>query len=913
MDIMSLVGSAGGGSLASLGAGVGGSIVGAVVLMIVGYWAMRLTGMIDSQTKVFHLEDIWKFVKNVPVYLLAPLLRRVRRLPVVGRVWSKVVDRLEISRVDEMLDSKFRNAKYADRPELYGDMKQIAEKLYPPQRFSLLWERVASDIERPLIRDGRTPNLEHLAPALVDNFVDRTFVQQAIHRGAATGLAAMGLAFVLWNPFVYFGPGAGQFEQIVQQRMSEQRSTPSRDIWTDADRQAMADSQKRSAQISAAGTVVWNFVTAPHGLLTVLLFGVAIGFGRTMLSVREEVDQKIEPFAHLYKDSIVRFAKRIHKLPEEVKAYEDSHKITKLDKSTLYKLGTATGRFHKLGYYAAPLPGRPIMASETDLCQSVIIFGKTGVGKTEKMLKVIFRALCAARAKHKAKGNAKALSIYVTDVKAILWKDLLPVAIEFGHGDDVRIIGAKVGEEYGVALIEGMTPELVATTINSTMNQLKGSAGGGDKFWQDEASDKVFHSAKIVYAFELTPEGYAFAQRTGERPYSLATIAKFALDGGDYAFADSVVRAIYAAVMNGTGLPGFADRVDNSLFESITHMTGAWREMAVQTQSGLKANINNALSKLLRNDDLRTQFASGGAPKLMSMAEAYQAITMININSMKYGNAGTMINIFLKTLLYAEAMRRQDLDEDIGKKEKMVGMFDEMQEMITVGGELDEGSFPAISRSTGFVYCSATQTVSGLINKIGEHATTTFLNQCGTKAFMRVDDEATLKLAVSLAPTVMRSEVYRSDMYESYEMMCAQTGRDIFNYEVNRPRLPAPTEEDVIRDLISSLWLMKHAAVPIEYKTNVETIEEDHRFLPTPGSVVDLSGNGSNAGEFNAYMGALGQAAHRAEDKRETLLTQGNSEEKALSEDDFHDLGNDYMFLFAQRAGSVRRDIVRLG
>ncbi|MGH8429708.1 MAG: type IV secretory system conjugative DNA transfer family protein, partial [Solimonas sp.] len=449
--------------------------------------------------------------------------------------------------------------------------------------------------------------------------------------------------------------------------------------------------------------------------------------------------------------------------------------VREFDKSPLIDIGLASGMFRFRGQLSAPEQGQTVRMSLIDLMQHLVLLGGTGEGKTRSIILPVVKQLLALRASYAAEAKPRAMSFYCTDGKAVLWRDIKGAAEKAGQGGDVRVIGCnETAGEYGVDLLEGVDPQLLADIIRSVMRQTKGGEGGDSSFWPDMAADLLRNCATIARAWESTDDGLALVGKTGERIYSLVMIYQLAVDDE---LQERAVRAVLAAINDPAQWPYVAEYAGAELMDAIRYVRSQWLRLADATKTGITANVTNAMAPFASNVKLRGAFATGRGQRLMKIADAWGSICLVNVSSLEYGIAGRIVNVMLKTLLYTEARKREMANPDIGLDEKLLFVADEFQDLITadVAG-MSDSNFWNVARSTGTIGFVSTQGMASLEQAVGRIAAENFALQMRSKIFLRVEDPATMEYAKKLAGKTLRSYTFESDRYESFEALVREQG-----------------------------------------------------------------------------------------------------------------------------------------
>jgi len=286
----------------------------------------------------------------------------------------------------------------------------------------------------------------------------------------------------------------------------------------------------------------------------------------------------------------------------------------------------------------------------------------------------------------------------------------------------------------------------------------------------------------------------------------------------------------------------------------------------------------------------------------MTIEEVWGSIALVRVSDLEHGLAGRVINVFLKTLLYAQARKREMADPTIGYRTKLVFAADEFQSLITadLSGPSDS-SFWNVARSSGVIGFISSQGMASLEQAVGRISAENFALQMRNKIILRVEDPATMEYAKKLAGKALRAYTFEAGRYESYDAMVRETGHD--------PMLAGPARIVELPDnyvgALASGWTQAHrAGLPISFDTWKAAIEVDLRFVPSGGLFGGKDGNTQLAAEQAAYW--------RAEDKSQAYMADGNHEADVLRDEDLIMMGRAHAYVYIQRAGATRQDIVEI-
>lgn len=881
--------------LANVLPSMGGLASFAAVAVLV-FVVMRMTGLAKSGQSPFQIARIARVTLEAPVrWAIKPALWLFFRVPKTKALADLFWARLTDASLERFFDRVFGDN--AD-PLKAGDLEAVAQQRYPKERYPHLWMTdIPEDLERPLVIDGRLPDGSSPA-SLAPAFVDTELVGQAYRRAVLAGLFWLAAGLAIWQPQLYFGGvaeaparGAGQASTAGVQLYE--------DVWDQATQKAKLTEQAELQTQVLENRRAAIAASAPNGTLTVLAFAMLVFLGTWRGLVRDAAQQKIEPLRRQNKESVLTWKYRLPERDMQYRAYLAQLQVIKdFDHSPVVDLGHASGMFRFRGQLSAPEKGQPMRYSLTDMAQHTLLLGGTGEGKTRTIIKPVVAQLLALRAQAKDK---RAISFYCTDGKAVLWRDIKETAEKAGQGEDVRVIGCDADRgEYGVDLMEGVEPQLLADIVASVMRQVSASAGDASDFWPAMASDLIRNSAVIARAWECTDNGMERLRQTGERIYSLVTIYHLAVDEE---LQERAVRAILDALQDDAQWPYIAAHATAELMDAIRYMRGPqWMHLANDTKSGIIANTRKALAPFASSMRLRAAFASGAADRLISIDQAWGSICLVNISALEYGVAGRVVNVMLKTLLYTEARQREMTNPQIGHLEKMVFIADEFQDLITadVAG-MSDSNFWNVARSAGAIGFISTQGMASLEQAVGRIAAENFALQMRSKIFLRVEDPSTMQYAKTLAGKALRSYTFEAGRHESYEALVRETGHD--------PLTAGPARLVELPDnylgALASGWSQVHrAALPVSFDTWRAAFDVDRRFIPS-GSMF------SGAGDTR--LAAEQAAAWRQEDKALSYMSEGTHEADVLRDEDIVGMGRAHAYVYLQRAGAARQDLVEIG
>lgn len=820
----------------------------------------------------------------LPVRIIAAFLKPVTDAadmllrPIINRILAKT----GISNNVGFFDGYF--AGHED-PLLRGDLPAAAEKEWPREKHPTFYRRIPDDLRKPVIVDGRIRGSSRMPiDVLPPVGITQDLVNESKGVAAWSGLKWFLIALVVGLGMSWFTA----FSPLASFALPEWVRPAGVDFWSASD----LEWQQKTDQ-----AVTWTLYLGQ--LLAVLTVGlivttwtsavlaVSLGFSVFWSSWRKLIfraaDEHAEVIRAEAKEATVRWKQRF-----EMRELEESAYIAQLDEvdrvqSPTIEIGEATGLFNFRGALTGPRQKTKIKLALEDLFQNTIVLGGTGSGKTFAAMEPVAAQLIQLQ-------DQRDISLYVTDSKGVLWQDIKRIADKLGKGDRVQVIGVGAGEK-GIDILDGLEPGFAADVIKSVMRQMGGTAG--DSFWPDLAHNMCVHVLKVLQAWELTPEGINFGFETGERPYSLVHLYEFAMkakDSGKESVMAKIEGDILNCLANDPEQLGTLAGVD--LFASLEYLRVTWPTMAADTRSGIEANITNALGLFASNMALRRQFASGEASDLTIDDMWGRKITLVNLPR-SLGNAGRIVNVMLKSLLFNRALERQAADPKIRDKQQLGFLADEFQSLITadISAGFTDSSFPNECRSTGLFYFVATQGIRALQQAVGEDSALNFMNNMRNKIFLQIEEQATMAYAQQLAGKALRFLVFDNADHESVEAMRRETGQD--------PALlgSAVLTKDVKKS--AGIWALFSAWRKFKFDGLKRKFGE--------------TGSMSVGDMFNPEVSkTIANNDKRAEDKHSDWMKSGNEAQDILSTSDLMQMGRTHAYMCITRGGHLRQDLIKL-
>lgn len=837
-------------------------------------------------TVLFPLRIVAAFLK--PVTDAADMLLR----PVINRILAKT----GISNNVGFFDGYFASN---EDPLLRGDLPAAAEKEWPRDKHPTFYRRIPDDLRKPVIVDGRIRGSSRMPiDVLPPVGITQDLVNESKKVAAWAGLKWFIIALIVglgMSWFTAFSPLAGfALPEWVRpagvdfwsaSEMEWQMKTDQAVTWTLYLGQLLA--------VLTVGLIVTTWTSA--------VLAVSLGFSVFWSSWRKLIfraaDEHAEVIRAEAKEATVRWKQRF-----EMRELEESAYIAQLDEvdrvqSPTIEIGEATGLFNFRGSLTGPRQKTKIKLALEDLFQNSVVMGGTGSGKTFAAMEPVAAQLIQMQ-------DQRDISLYVTDSKGVLWQDIKRIADRLGKGDRVQVIGVGEGEK-GIDILDGLEPGFAADVIKSVMRQMGGTAG--DSFWPDLAHNMCVHVLKVLRAWERTPAGEQFVAEKGERPYSLVHLYETAMKAKDQS-DDSLIAKIKADIIGTLEAEPekLSDVASVDLFASLDYLRVTWPTMAADTRSGIEANITNALGLFASNMALRKQFASGENSDLTIDDMWGRKITLVNLPR-SLGNAGRIVNVMLKSLLFNRAMERQAADPKIRDKQQLGFLADEFQSLITadISAGFTDSSFPNECRSTGLFYFVATQGIRALQQAVGEDSALNFMNNMRNKIFLQIEEQATMAYAQQLAGKALRFLVFDNADHESVEAMRRETGQD--------PALlgSAILTKDVKKT--AGIWALFSAWARFEFagmRSRFDSSDVQSVAARVARTLMLLEIPNPQAENDRASQDRAD--ANRREDKRADWMKTGNEAQDILSTSDLMQMGRTHAYMCITRGGHLRQDLIKL-
>jgi hypothetical protein len=341
-------------------------------------------------------------------------------------------------------------------------------------------------------------------------------------------------------------------------------------------------------------------------------------------------------------------------------------------------IGRSSGVLAARGDFFAPTENLPFSMSLRDLETHMLVLGGTGSGKTSGVLRPLARQI----------GDWANTGMVVMDGKGALPSELTSIA-------GMRLIDPA---RERISLVAGLDPVTIADTIVNVFT--KGSEKA-DRFFIDSAAILLRHSATV-------------AQAAGGRWWTLSGIEQISSQ-------DTALTSALQLV------PDDALDSNPSLVEAIIFMKDVWAGMEERVKSNICAQARSWVATIT------------GAPDLLRWAETEEKDETAKIDlalrggrigvlipAHRYGRAAAAVTALLKARLFAGIKARADRGLLTGET-PVVFLIDEAQEVATD----EDATMLAIGRSLRLSVVAATQTVEGVVERLGPQVSQKWLGIFG--------------------------------------------------------------------------------------------------------------------------------------------------------------------------------------
>jgi hypothetical protein len=334
--------------------------------------------------------------------------------------------------------------------------------------------------------------------------------------------------------------------------------------------------------------------------------------------------------------------------------------------------GMATGLFAARGDSFAPTAGLPFSAGLRDLETHVLVLGGVGAGKTSAILRPVGKQIANWRE------GSQSTGMVILDGKGSLPQEFKEI------DDTLEIVDPR---QVRVSLVKGLDPVTAIDTIVGLFNK---EGQKGDRFFVDSAANLLRKAAAVAYA-------------AGDPWWSLAGIERIATQ-------DDEREAAILSVDDSKLLTDVSFRDASKFFIS------SWPGTEEKVRSNIIATAISWIATITSSPDLlRWAETTDKTPQVDITSPLRGGRIGILVPAYRYGRGGAIVTALLKARLYAGIKARAE--GELGMDQTaVVFIIDEAQEVATE----EDATMLAIGRSLRLSVIAATQTVEGVVERLGE-------------------------------------------------------------------------------------------------------------------------------------------------------------------------------------------------
>ena len=355
------------------------------------------------------------------------------------------------------------------------------------------------------------------------------------------------------------------------------------------------------------------------------------------------------------------------------KAHKAQRDNARRDTSELIEIGTGTGMLARRGDVFGGYPEQPFAVSVSDLATHLIVYGMSGSGKTSSVILPLVSQWI-----EKDCGG-----MLILDGKAAL-----PGEVAARFGGSGKVLHIAPGTSVTWALLKGLQPIEVVTAILEIA-----AAGQKEDFWKQSGEVAFRHAAYLAWAGgEWTIDGIRRVL-------------------ADKRYQDECLSAVPEDIVRNNA------SVQLAMMYFMKDLP-AEVERSPKLAGDIEKTVSGWLNIILAHPDL---IAWGRAEEGVDPAECLSGkIVAIDVPASRYGTAGKILSALAKLRVYRAAYDRGDNNW----QQRTAVIIDEAQEILT---EQDDQIAP-VARSLGLCLVYSTQTIEGIVSKLGDDGAQKLLN-----------------------------------------------------------------------------------------------------------------------------------------------------------------------------------------
>lgn len=360
-------------------------------------------------------------------------------------------------------------------------------------------------------------------------------------------------------------------------------------------------------------------------------------------------------------------------MDEAIGARNNQNQVAIADKTPLLVFAYALGYLIKKGDIYAPDAFLWMAASVRDLSTHLVVFGRTGSGKTACVMRPMFDQWI-----EQSCGGALVLD----------GKGSLPTEFHAKYPDRIKLIAPGKAKFNPIS---GLTPEEVTIVLVETMNE-----GGENDFWSRSA-EQVIRNAGIV----LEAAGKA-APNDGRFKWKLTSLSSVV---ANKKMQEAAIQA--AKDLPEASRPGL-------LRAAIADLEIEFAALAEETRSGIVKTAMSFIAPIVGHRDLYEWCDTDEGDVIENVCHG--EIFAVSTPASRYGNPGIAIQALSKARVYRAIKARADYDWEKAGETRALVIMDEFQKMCGSA----EANMLDIGRSLGLVAVAATQSLEAVDAAMGK-------------------------------------------------------------------------------------------------------------------------------------------------------------------------------------------------
>jgi hypothetical protein len=351
-------------------------------------------------------------------------------------------------------------------------------------------------------------------------------------------------------------------------------------------------------------------------------------------------------------------------------------------------------------------------------------------------------------------------------------------------GRTARIVGVGPNAEQ-LDLLEGVSPGTAATYIHSVL-LLLGNTNENSAFWNTQARLLAENVLGLLAALPYEFYSLAWLHRYVEEPMRRAMVN---------ARVEAALQAKAQTLQCETAGSEAALRITSDIRNIENAKLGVASFFSMKDDDtikvGAKANLKQVLEDMARPlyEDAFGRSSNAKAAKLEELLDG-----AVFIVSCPTGESSNVALAFLKLKFYDLMLARLS-NPDLNSTRRVGFIVDEIQAVVTAASRgMSDHAFLALSRETKTFCVFSTQSVEGLISKIGATATNALLANLRQKILLQTDCKETIASSLYL---LGKTEVVRESRNEQRQPFAWFASRGV----TAQPALQEIGDASLIRNL----------------------------------------------------------------------------------------------------------------